>query len=207
MNNLKNGVYQKVIERIEKNEKILKRSNDKYNKIQSQFDINNSLLKKEIKKIHDIISIIELDIKKQLETTFENNTLINTIIASSINNDNEILSTIINKNENENENITTIEKLNEILTINDQQLYDVGDDFVIDTDTIKIIKQYQQSLIVLNNNNNNSNKLNEYDNQIIHFHNQIIDDIKNGLKSIYTLNNCTFTIEIDENNNKFLSFI
>ncbi|KAM9994867.1 hypothetical protein ACTFIY_001036 [Dictyostelium cf. discoideum] len=217
MNNFKNHVYQKVIERIETNEKILKRSNDKYNKIQLQFDINNSSLKREIKKIHDIISIIELDIKKQLETTFENNTLINTLIASSINNDNEILSTIINnKNENQNDenengNITTIEKLNEILTINDQQLYDIGDDFHIDRDTIKIIKQYQQALIILNNNNNNnnnSNKLNEYDNQIIHFHNQIIDEIKNNLKSIYCFNSCNkrFKIEIDENNNKFFKW-
>ncbi|KAM9957318.1 hypothetical protein ACTFIW_009059, partial [Dictyostelium discoideum] len=152
MNNFKNDVHQKVIERIETNKTILKRSNDKYNKIQSQSDINNSSLKREIKKIHDIISIIELDIKKQLETNYENNTLLNTIITSSINNDNEILSTIINKNnenenENENGNITTIEKLNQILTNNDPQLYDVGDDFVIDRDTIKIIKQYQQSLI------------------------------------------------------------
>ncbi|EAL62600.1 hypothetical protein DDB_G0289777 [Dictyostelium discoideum AX4] len=162
----------------------------------------------------------KLDIKKQLQTTFENNTLINTIITSSINNDNQILSTIINnnnnknenKNENENENeiITTIEKLNEILKFNDQQIYDNGDDFIIDRDTIKIIKQYQQSLIVLNNNNNinNSNKLNEYDNQIIHFNNQIIDDIKNNLKSIYSLNksNDRFKIEIDKNNNEFIKY-
>ncbi|KAM9974823.1 hypothetical protein ACTFIW_008290 [Dictyostelium discoideum] len=55
MNNFKNDVYQKVIERIEINETILKQSNDKYNKIQSQFDINNNSLRKEIKKIHDII--------------------------------------------------------------------------------------------------------------------------------------------------------
>ncbi|KAM9995331.1 hypothetical protein ACTFIY_001511 [Dictyostelium cf. discoideum] len=180
---------------------------------------------KKIKKIHDIISIIELDIKKQLETTFENNTLINTIITSSINNDNQILSTIINnnnnknenENENENENITTIEKLNEILKFNDEQIYDNGEDTIIDRDTIKIIKQYQQSLIVLNNNNNihSSNKLNEYDNQIIYFYNQIIDDLKNNLKSIYTLNNiksiytsnnCGSKIEIDENNNKFFKW-
>ncbi|EAL62525.1 hypothetical protein DDB_G0289849 [Dictyostelium discoideum AX4] len=209
MNNFKNDIYQKVIERIEINETILQESNDKYNEIQSQFDINNNSLKKEIKKIHDIISIIELDIKKQLETTFENNTLINTIITSSINNDNQILSTIINNNnENENDRTTTIEKLNEIIKFNDQQIYDNGEDFIIDRDTIKIIKQYQQSLIVLNNNNNinNSNKLNEYDNQIIHFHNQIIDDIKNNLKSIYTLDNCRFIIEIDENKNKFFKW-
>ncbi|KAM9993920.1 hypothetical protein ACTFIZ_011881 [Dictyostelium cf. discoideum] len=107
MNNFKDDIYQKVIERIDSNKTILKQSNDKYNEIQSQFNNNNNSLKKEIKKIHDIISIIELDIKKQLETTFENNTLINTIITSSINNGNQILSTIVNnENENENENIT-----------------------------------------------------------------------------------------------------
>ncbi|KAM9987650.1 hypothetical protein ACTFIZ_003018 [Dictyostelium cf. discoideum] len=209
MKNFKNDVYQKVIERIETNETILKHSNDKYNEIQSQFNNNLNSLDKEIKKIHDIISIIELDIKKQLETTFESNTLINTIITSSINNDNEILSTIINnENENENDNITIHEKLNEIINFNDQQIYDNGDDFIIDRDTIKIIKQYQQSLIILNNNKNidNSNKLNEYYNQIFHFHNQIIDDFKNNLKSLYTLNDCRFKIEIDENKNKFFKW-
>ncbi|KAM9993928.1 hypothetical protein ACTFIZ_011894 [Dictyostelium cf. discoideum] len=213
MNNFKDDIYQKVIERIEKNKTILKQSNDKFNDIQSQFEINNNSLKKEIKKIHDIISIIELDIKKQLETTFENNTLINTIITSSINNDNQILSTIVNnenenENYNENDNITTIEKLNEILKFKDQQIYNNCDhDFIIDRGTIKIIKQYQQSLIVLNNNNiDNSNKLKEYDNQIIHFNNQIIDDIKNNLKSIYSLNNFRFKIEIDENNNEFFKW-
>ncbi|KAM9987756.1 hypothetical protein ACTFIZ_003123 [Dictyostelium cf. discoideum] len=84
MNNFKDNVYQKVIERKETNETILKQSNDKYNEIKSQFDINNYSLKKEIKKIHNIISITELDIEKQLEKTFENNTLINKIITSSI---------------------------------------------------------------------------------------------------------------------------
>ncbi|KAM9947794.1 hypothetical protein ACTFIT_001129 [Dictyostelium discoideum] len=212
MNSFKDDVHQKVIERIETNEIILKQSSDKYNEIQSQFDNNNNSLKKEIKKIHDIISIIELDIKKQLETAFGNNTLINSMINSSINNDNQILSTIINnenENENENENIKTIEKLNEILKLNDQQINDNGDDddFFIDRDIIKIIKQYQQSLIVLNKNNNidNSNKLNGYDNQIIHFH-KIIEDIKNNLKSIYSFNDSRFKIEIDENNNKFFNW-
>ncbi|KAM9970803.1 hypothetical protein ACTFIR_002667 [Dictyostelium discoideum] len=204
-NYLKYNVHHKVIDKIETNETILKQSNDKYNKIKSQFDINNSSLKKEFKEFHDIISFIELEIKKLLETTYQNNTLLNTIITSSINNENEILSTIINnknknKNENENENENNN---NQILTNNDQH-----DDFVIDRDTMKIIKQYQQSLIVLNNNNNidNSNKINEYDNQIIHLNNEIIDDFKNKLKSIYTLNKCTFKIEIDENNNKFFKW-
>ncbi|KAM9952375.1 hypothetical protein ACTFIT_003072 [Dictyostelium discoideum] len=98
--NILSLIILKMITKI--NETILEQSKDKYNEIQLKFD-NNSL-KKEIKKIHDIVSIVELDFKKQLEKTFENNTLINTFITSSINNDNEILSTIINNNNNENEN-------------------------------------------------------------------------------------------------------
>ncbi|KAM9947866.1 hypothetical protein ACTFIT_001203 [Dictyostelium discoideum] len=37
-------------------------------------------------------------------------------------------------------------------------------------------------------------------------HQKIIDDIKNNLKSIYTLDNCRFKIEFDENNNKFFKW-
>ncbi|KAM9970229.1 hypothetical protein ACTFIR_002077 [Dictyostelium discoideum] len=58
MNSFKDDVHQKLIERIETNETILKQSNDRYNEFRSQFDNNNNSLKKEIKKIHDIISII-----------------------------------------------------------------------------------------------------------------------------------------------------
>ncbi|KAM9988818.1 hypothetical protein ACTFIY_004840 [Dictyostelium cf. discoideum] len=205
MKNFKDDIYQNVIGRIESNKIILKESNNLYNEIQSQFKDNQYLLTNELKKLHFYISIIKLVIKRQLEKTFDDNTLINTIITSTINNKKEILSKIINNNHNDNDvdnGQTVIEILNEIIIKNNQQL---------DRDTFKIIKQYQQSLIVLNN--HNSNKLKEYKNQIIHFNCQIIDDIKNKLKSIYTFNdiniykNNRYEIEIDENNNEFIKLI
>ncbi|KAM9974744.1 hypothetical protein ACTFIW_008208 [Dictyostelium discoideum] len=227
VNSFKDDVFPKVIERIEKNEKILQESNDKFKEIKINYEKNNSLLKSEMKKIHISVSCIENDIEKQLETSFDSNTLINQTLDSSINHDNEKLLSIFNNQENNtNTHKTTdtlknhtndslvskyedndkkfVEKLNQFIMNNkNQECYDGGEDFKVDTGIIEIIKKYQESLIILNNqvHINNSKQLNEYNKQTVIFNENIINDIRNVLKLNHSIINSIGNFRINSNNN------
>ncbi|KAM9970250.1 hypothetical protein ACTFIR_002100 [Dictyostelium discoideum] len=116
--------------------------------------------------------------EKQLKSIYENNTITNSKIVSSIIHDNEILQNIIINNQNNHHHHNN--------------------------DKTKLIKQYQQSLLILNNNNNNNNSslfLNQYNNQTIKFNYPIINNIKNYLKLIYSFDNDNENENENENEN------
>ncbi|KAN0038137.1 hypothetical protein ACTA71_000309 [Dictyostelium dimigraforme] len=87
-NIFKDEVIPKVIEIFEIDKQTLKDSDNRFKKIQSQYNENKKLVTEQFNKIHKIIQIIQADIEKQLETVYQDNTIINTTITSSINNDN-----------------------------------------------------------------------------------------------------------------------
>ncbi|KAN0038087.1 hypothetical protein ACTA71_000259 [Dictyostelium dimigraforme] len=85
-NIFKEEVIPKVIEIFEIDKQTLKDSDNRFKKIQSQYNENKKLVTEQFGKIHKIIQIIQTDIEKQLETVYQDNTIINTTITSSINN-------------------------------------------------------------------------------------------------------------------------
>ncbi|KAM9998066.1 hypothetical protein ACTFIY_007708 [Dictyostelium cf. discoideum] len=156
--NFKGGVYQRIVKRVE-------------NEIDLQYKENNVLKKKEFKKIHDIVSNVEIDIERQLKTIYEENTLINTTITSSTTHDNGILKTIANNNQ---DNIEMDEYQKSLLILNNNNIIDndkkvkkfknqilnFNNTLIKNTlENLKLIYSFDDK----NNNNNNNNNNDEFE--------------------------------------------
>ncbi|KAN0038136.1 hypothetical protein ACTA71_000308 [Dictyostelium dimigraforme] len=201
--NIFKEVIPKVIEIFEIDKQTLKDSDNRFKKIQSQYNENKKLVTEQFNKIHRIIQIIQTDIEKQLETVYQDNTIINTTITSSINDDNHKNGPIIDNLNNIKQNINNIQQN---FNNNNNNNYDINHSN--NQDLMELISQYQHSSLILNNDNNinNFNKLKEYKNQIIKFNHQQIVDIQNNLNLIYNIDrlNENYSIEIDKNKNKYI---
>ncbi|KAM9948263.1 hypothetical protein ACTFIT_001613 [Dictyostelium discoideum] len=184
MNLFKNDIIPKLKEIVENDKQIINKSENIYNEINQQYENNKILVTNEFKKFHTLIQINQLDIENQLRTTFDENTIIYTIINSSINNNNNYN---INDDNNYGINIESIgnklDNLNDthLQYCNENQIYN----WLENQDIYQLFKKYQQSTLIVNNKNNieNLNKLKEYNNQSIVF--KIMNEIKNNLKLIY----------------------
>ncbi|KAN0038153.1 hypothetical protein ACTA71_000325 [Dictyostelium dimigraforme] len=201
-NIFKEEVIPKVIEIFEIDKQTLKDSDNRFKKIQSQYNENKKLVTEQFNKIHKIIQKVQTDIEKQLETVYQDNTIINTTITSSINDDNHKNGPIIDNLNNIKQNINNIQQYFN----NNNNNYDIN--YSNNQDLMELISQYQHSSLILNNDNNinNFNKLKEYKNQIIKFNHQQIIDIQNNLNLIYNIKglNEKYSIEIDKNKNKYI---
>ncbi|EAL62200.1 hypothetical protein DDB_G0290679 [Dictyostelium discoideum AX4] len=117
MNLFKNDIIPKLKEIVENDKQIINKSENIYNEINQQYENNKILVTNEFKKFHTLIQINQLDIENQLRTTFDENTIIYTIINSSINNNNNYN---INDDNNYGINIESIG--NKLDNLNDTHL-------------------------------------------------------------------------------------
>ncbi|EAL62165.1 hypothetical protein DDB_G0290609 [Dictyostelium discoideum AX4] len=164
VNLFKNDIIPKLKEIVENNKQIINESDNIYNEIKQQYEINKNLVIDEFNKFHKILQIIQLDILKQLETTFDENTLVNTIINSSIKN-NDSYGITMESMSNEIDNL----KHTHLQYCDENQIYN----WLENEEIYQLIKKYQQSSLIVNNKNyiGSLNILKEYNNQSILFNN------------------------------------
>ncbi|KAM9972926.1 hypothetical protein ACTFIR_012297 [Dictyostelium discoideum] len=167
INEFKDIIKPQLIQYSNKSQEFLNNLEIKFNELSSSHKTNITLINKEFKQLHLILQIIENDLIKQLDTNFDENLQLNTIIKSFIEN-----------------NLKIISKSYEIINNNNNNDYD-------ECQLIKIIKTYHHFKKQLNNNNNNNNSgeinFSTFNNKIVSIKKESSEIIKECLNSIITL--------------------
>ncbi|KAM9994980.1 hypothetical protein ACTFIY_001167 [Dictyostelium cf. discoideum] len=168
INNFKEEIYPNILKLLKNDEITNNESIEKFEKIKIEYQHNIETISNHFKNIHQIISLIENEIKNNLSITFNNNVDLNSNISNLINDNNDSLQSIIYNNK-------TIERINNFNV-----------DFDDENQTLELIKHYQQSLKLLNYNcNNNINKqLIEYKNHFLSFNKNKLEKVQLYIESI-----------------------
>ncbi|KAN0019065.1 hypothetical protein ACTFIU_002267 [Dictyostelium citrinum] len=192
--NFKNNIHPTISETIKNDKNLLVLSNNKFNQIKNEYDSNMDLIENEFKNIHNIINLIEDDLKNQLLSTLNDNSILYSSITKSINNYDQSLSHIVNS--------ISINNLKEIKKISNENENE-NENENINNEINNIIKKYQQSILILKDKNINQINHN-YKNNIITINNNEINNVKDLIKSFFSLKNKNEIVsnKIDEEDNK-----
>ncbi|EGC40556.1 hypothetical protein DICPUDRAFT_73920 [Dictyostelium purpureum] len=166
--NFRNQTIPKLNNYLENNKKILDGSNNHFKQIQDNHTMNFEKTFKIFKELKDIINAKENDIKRLLLTKLDENTDVNNIITTTIENNNNKINYAINYNNDINNN-------------NDNENLNNNIGF------IELLKHNHQCNNLLSNINNNNNLPEYKDTQLIIKENNLesIKDLTNNYLEVF----------------------
>ncbi|KAN0022118.1 hypothetical protein ACTFIU_004286 [Dictyostelium citrinum] len=183
--------YNKSQRYKEKSRKRIQMIEQQFQKIKLNHQSNMSQLTDKFKQLHQILQILEIDIKRTLETLLTDNEELYLKTKSLLDNEVQLINSIITKHST-TQSPPTIPPIIKMTDYNINQVYNQST-----KQHLSIIKDNYQLLNIIKDQNNYE----PFKETTLLFNNDIIDNIKSTLKTIYSINQNALINNNNKNNN------